>query len=47
MTGTSVDKDKDDLINFIQAIKKLDEREQLIALVVLRAMRGEDPYANK
>ena len=40
----TADINKDDLVNFIKMIKKLDEREQLIALVVLRAMRGEDPY---
>lgn len=45
MTGTDIN--KDELVDFIKMIKKLDEREQLIALVVLRAMRGEDPYANK
>ena len=43
----TADINKDELIDFINTIKKLNEREQLIALVVLRAMRGEDPYANK
>ena len=40
----TADFNKEELVEFIKAIKKLNEREQLIALVVLRAMRGEDPY---
>ena len=43
----TADFNKEELVEFIKAIKKLNEREQLIALVVLRAMRGEDPYADK